>query len=348
MSKKLLMSHGDDIDNANKIDKEYNYFIFNTALVDNTTTVILQDWRAGDETDWDGITDWGDGTADTSTAHTYKKDGIYLVKTKYVINKYNNYFNGYVDKKTRSMLINCININKNITNAKFMFYYCENLTSLDLSWCDTSNITNMRDMFEGCSKLTKLNISSFNTSKVTDMSNMFNGTKVKSLDLSSFNTSNVIDMNNMFAGCRELISLDLSSFDTSKVKNMSNMFWGSYSLKTLVLSSFDTNKVTNMKCMFLGCDGLQELDLSSFNTSNVTNMEQMLECYNRLRLLDVSNFDIQETTNVNNLFGSYHYYGSPTYLTLDNIIMTNCNESTRDIITTRFMSINPILPEERE
>ena len=73
-----------------------------------------------------------------------------------------------------------------------MFYYCSNLTSLDLSSFNTSNVTNMTNMFYECRNLTSLDLSLFNTSKITIMSSMFgycNG--LTSLDLSSFDTSNV-------------------------------------------------------------------------------------------------------------------------------------------------------------
>ena len=88
---------------------------------------------------------------------------------------------------------------KSCTNLSHMFDNCSNLTSLDLSWLDTSAVTNMSHMFHYCQKLT-------------------------SPDLSSFDTSNVTDMRNMFTGCSGLTSLDLSSFDTSKVTQMGYIF----------------------------------------------------------------------------------------------------------------------------
>ena len=92
------------------------------------------------------------------------------------------------------------------TKLEYMFSNCVNLTSLDLSWLDTSKVTDMGFMFDYCKSLT-------------------------SLDLSNFNTSNVTDMDNMFTGCSGLISLDLSNWNTSKVKKMGYMFYNCSNLK---------------------------------------------------------------------------------------------------------------------
>lgn len=66
-----------------------------------------------------------------------------------------------------------IYMNKNMSNC---FYECRSLTSLDLSYFDTSKVTNMNRMFEDCSSLTSLDVSNFDTSNVTDMNYMFSNT----------------------------------------------------------------------------------------------------------------------------------------------------------------------------
>ena len=70
---------------STEIDPTYNYYVFDTSLDKDGTTVTLQNYRAEDETTWDGLTDWGDGTIDRSTSHTYANNGIYVVKTKCMI-----------------------------------------------------------------------------------------------------------------------------------------------------------------------------------------------------------------------------------------------------------------------
>ncbi len=61
-----------------------------------------------------------------------------------------------------------------VTDMSRTFYYCSNLTTLDLSSFDTSNVIKMNNMFSYCVTLTTLDLSNFDTSKVTSMNNMFN------------------------------------------------------------------------------------------------------------------------------------------------------------------------------
>lgn len=106
-----------------------------------------------------------------------------------------------------------------------MFYYCPNLTHLDLSSWNTSNVTSMLDTFYMCSKLTSLNVNGWNTSNVTNMSGMFGWCRnITTLDLSSFDTSNVTSMSNMFTVCSVLKYLDIRNFTFDKVTSYMNMF----------------------------------------------------------------------------------------------------------------------------
>ena len=188
-------------------------------------------------------------------------------------------------------------------NSSNMFYYCEGLTSLDLSSFDTSNVTRMDWMFRDCTGLTSLDLSSFDTSNVTNMGMMFYKCEsLASLDVSSFDTSNVTYMGYMFERCTGLTSLDLSSFNTSKVTDMSSMFYDCTGLTSLDLSSFDTSKVTDMSSMFRDCESLASLDVSNFDTSNVTSMSHMFYYCQGLTSLDVSGFDTSKVTIMNRMF----------------------------------------------
>ena len=119
-----------------------------------------------------------------------------------------------------------------VTNMAFMFGYCSNLTSLDLSSFDTSWVTNMSSLFYYCSGLTSLDLSSFNTSKVTDMSSLFsNCSGLTSLDLTSFNTAKVTDMKYMFIGCQNLRTIYAGiGWSTAAVTSSSMMFYNCTSL----------------------------------------------------------------------------------------------------------------------
>ena len=181
---------------------------------------------------------------------------------------------------------------------------------------NTEKVTDMRYMFSNCRELTSLDLSSFNTANVMYMSYMFNNCqKLTSLDLSSFNTANVTYMSYMFSGCSGLSSLDLSSFKTANVTNMNDMFNGCSGFTSLDLSSFNTAKVTNMEGMFGGCSGLTSLDLSSFNTANVEYMDEMFNNCQDLTTIYVSdNFSIGNVTYDLNMFsGCSQLVGAVAY-----------------------------------
>ena len=47
----------------------------------------------------------------------------------------------------------------------YMFYYCNNLTELNLSSFNTNNVINMSEMFSGCENLRKVQINKLNIKK---------------------------------------------------------------------------------------------------------------------------------------------------------------------------------------
>ena len=191
-----------------------------------------------------------------------------------------------------------------VENMSNLFSDMSNLTSIDLSNFDTSNVTNMNGMLGGLSSLSELDVSNLNTSKVTNMSGMFWRTsRITSLDLSHFDTSNVTTMENMFAAMTNLEDLDLSGFNTSKVINMSGMFSGCSSLPLLNVSNFDTSKVTDMSNMFQGLR-VTELDLESFDTSKVTNMKQMFDEMSEVLKINLRSFDTSSVVDMSTMFGS--------------------------------------------
>ena len=207
------------------------------------------------------------------------------------------------------------------TNISYLFYRCNNLTSLDLSSFNTSQVTDMKYMFYLCYSLTSLNVSNFNTSQVADMKYMFSScNKLTSLDVSKFDTSQVTDMSGMFYLCSSLTSLNVSNFNTGKVQNMGYMFNYCQKLTSLDVSKFDTSQVTDMKYMFNLCSSLTSLNVSNFNTSQVTDMRYMFSNCSNLKTLDLSNLDTSKLDPERNSFCMYRifYYLHVWKLTLGN------------------------------
>ena len=269
-------------------NKNYNIFKFDTSLTAENKTVVLDSDRRGDNTPWDRFTDWGDGTIDTNTIHTYTNNGIYVVKTKYILDESNDN-----DNNTRKKLIDCININKNMYDLSDMFNNCINVVEFTNSsnW-DTSNVIYMDNMFSWCDKLITLDVSKWNTSNVIDMGGLFfNCGNLTALDVTDWDTSNVTDMHNMFSYCINLTTLDVSKWDTSNVIDMGGLFFNCNKLVILDMRKWNTSKVIDMNSMFYGCSKLTVLNISKWDTSNVTNMDYMFSGCDSLTPLGVSNWD---------------------------------------------------------
>lgn len=220
---------------------------------------------------------------------------------------------------------NISNINtSNVVDMSYMFYTCENLTSIDVSSFNTSNVTNFDGIFINCSKLTSLNLSNFDTSKATTMMAMFCGcSSLTNLNINSFNTDHVTNMHQMFYDCSKLISINVSSFNTSNVTSMNAMFQGCSSLTTLNLSNFNTTQVVHMEGMFSNCSSLTSLNLSSFNTSKVNYMTIMFSGCSSLTTLNLSNFN---TSNVNDMMSMFENCSSLESVNLRGFNTENVDE----------------------
>lgn len=271
-----------------------NLFTFDTSKA-SSKTVKLQS-NSGGVDNHDGITNWGDGTVDSSLEHTYTADGVYTIETKYLIND-----GSTGDSDTRKMLVGCSAVNSDMTDFSYLFYNCTNLTTLDASNWDTTKVINMKAMFSGCTSLATLNISGWSTSNVTDTSSMFSNCIVlTSLDVSEFDVSNVQMMNSMFFKSG-VVTLDLSTWNTKNVTNMNSMFKQCTSL-TSIENNFDTSNVTVLGSMFMGCTALSSLDVSGWDTSNVTDLSNTFNSCSALAELDVSGWNTSKVTSMDSTF----------------------------------------------
>ena len=194
------------------------------------------------------------------------------------------------------------------TSCYQWFSLCENLKQIEgIKNLNTEKVTNMAYMFYYCLNLSSLDVSGFKTEKVTDMSGMFRSdTGVKLLDVAKFNTANVKSMEYMFYGCYGLTSLDVTNFNTANVTNMQGMFGQCNFLFSLDVTNFNTANVTNMSKMF-ECKGLTSLDITNFNTENVTNMQGMFLFCNNLKTIYVGDKFVTDKVTE----GSAMFSGSP-------------------------------------
>ena len=161
---------------------------------------------------------------------------------------------------------------KIIANYDMSSYFerFSNLTSIDLTYLDTSLVTNMTRTFRGSYNLEVLDLSNFDTSNVTRMDQMFSFYMFdgNSMSLSkvifgeSFDTSKVTSMMDMFNNCNNLTELDLSVFDISNVIYMTGMFQFCEKLTKLDLSNFDTSNVKGYDQMFYGTTNIAEIKVT--------------------------------------------------------------------------------------
>ena len=197
-----------------------------------------------------------------------------------------------------------------VISMENMFYWCDELTSLDVSHFDTHNVTTMEGMFWVCQGLTYLDVSNFDTRNVIEMSYMFsNCFNLKSIDVSNFNTSNVRSMHAMFEDCRNLTSVDISSFNTSQVYlgNISDMFRNCQRLRSITIGSeFEIKSGYNASGMFAGLNQLANGTLY-VKGATVPNIEQdIFGAFTSASLvteLTKGDFGISETSN------PYHWKG---------------------------------------
>ena len=125
----------------------------------------------------------------------------------------------------KDLFCNCSSITKleidkfntsKVINMQGMFSGMKKLEELKLSsdLFDTSNVETFNSMFYTCEKLTQLNVSFFKTSNVKNFNQMFQFcTNLKFLDLSNFDTHNSNEtMKNMFDGCVNLtVAIDYNN-----------------------------------------------------------------------------------------------------------------------------------------
>lgn len=169
------------------------------------------------------ITDWGDGTIDSRTYHTYSRPGTYTITSTGFVDSIENIF-GVCPYD----IVSVDKLRTDIINGRELFYYYDYITtSENLTLPNTSLMTNMAIMFGNCERLTTLDLSSFDTSRVTNMDGMFSYCySLTELDLSNFDISYSTTTEGMFVGCTKLhtLRLDNCNYTTiSKIVNSSSL-----------------------------------------------------------------------------------------------------------------------------
>ena len=113
-------------------------------------------------------------------------------------------------------------------NMNYMFAYCDNLKSVNLSLFQISKDIYLENIFINSLNLEEIEMPKINVNKSINMDNLFSN--LTSLSSIEFNTDYsyilVNSSKNMFYNCKELISLNLSIIKLYEIENMSHMFDG--------------------------------------------------------------------------------------------------------------------------
>lgn len=277
--------------------------IFDIKLTDptNLTYELLGD--VGQQ-----LTNWGDGTEDMTTSHTYLKTGIYTIVTKNV----QTFGQGttlpdsvclpiirlrHLNKsltKGRHLCRNWKNLLKvDINNHYFdtideMFNNCQQLTSVDLSSCTVNeNVTNTSYLVAWCYKMSDVKMfSNFaNCTKITNMKHMFAYTNLTYSPISVipdscenitkiFFETEITDLSGLTIGSGVTTFDDwkpagLTVMNDAVIRNSVIKFTGD----TVITSMLNLQRPnsTDWTSYFEGCTSLvHDIDFPS-NTTNVTN-----------------------------------------------------------------------------
>lgn len=225
---------------------------WNTNLASRCKTIDLP------ISDFKGTVDWGDGTTDSKTSHTYSKTGVVTIRI-------NGTFTEWGDKALSTAPALCIvSVDQwgetGTTMLAGAFYESKNLKHVERI---PSTTTYLRYAFHGVTS--DFTIGDFDTSNVTDMYGMFHDAERFNRPV-NFDTSNVTNMRMMFDGA-EAFNQPVNFTDTSKVTNMNRMFLEAPAFNQPL--NFDTSNVTDMAAMFYGAKTFNQ-DLSAWNVSKVT------------------------------------------------------------------------------
>ena len=307
---------------------------FNTSKVTNMKGVFANCFNL---TTIEGLTNWNTGNVINMHQMFYGLSTIISLDlssfdtTK--VNDMEEMFYSCDDLTTLNICnFNTAIVRENNKMGDWMFIFCSNLISVNMSNSDADSIDsiinvlpkrtakNPGELLTGVISAEECDISTANSkywnikdtvvvkyifdSSIDTLPNFNEGFEyiIKDIDNGDGTTTRKIApkisvelLNSVsFNGCEGLVSL--SKLDVGNLTNMNSMFRECINLTSLDLSSLDTANVTNMNNIFYGCTSLMTLDISGWNTSKVTNMYNM---FNGCAELNLVKMQFSDTNSIN-------------------------------------------------
>lgn len=169
-----------------------------------------------------------------------------------------------------STFINANTDTSNLTTMQYMFYGCQNITSLDVSNFNTSNVKSLYNCFNQCTNLTNLDVSRWDTSNCTNFQEVFNSSGIKYLNISNWDLSKSSETKygagcaQIFRNLRSLQTIDCQNTKVpEKVYYMNYMFQGCGALNTFgYFDKFNPAYIVSLVNSFDGCTLLKSIDWS--------------------------------------------------------------------------------------
>ena len=99
-----------------------------------------------------------------------------------------------------------------------MFFGCNNLEKLDVSYLNTNNSKSFEGMFHECSKIKEINVTKFKTTNCENISFMFyHCSSLESIDMLNWDMKNINNITYLFGGCRNLKSIKMNFNNDKKL-----------------------------------------------------------------------------------------------------------------------------------
>jgi surface protein len=259
-----------------------------------------------------------------------------------------------------------------------MFYYCYNLTSLDLSSIDFSKVESFSRMFEVCGssasmrpipiivtqegydilkdKDTGINPSYASFCISNPKAGFLTNVAVFNSALRQFQSQNSLRKIKFIAGSKAIgtpilgsdavmvangdcLEIHTSASEFVFNEDCSSMFSNlDYVTEIDFNDCINTSSATDMSGMFYYCRYLTSLDLSSFDASNVTDMSDMFDYCSSLTSLDLSSFDTSNVTDMRNMFLDCR--------SLTSLDLSNFDFSKVESFSRMFLSLGSMAPNK--
>lgn len=235
----------------------------------------------------DGTKDWGDGTTDTNTSHTYSDYGNYTIVYDGVVNKANNSLNIFGETYQYANISNClINLRTQNFNGSYCLYaYCSNLKSIVLS----NDFVFGQSILNGCNKLKFIVLRGNYEYYIQNGMGNCNG-----LEKYSVGYGTEITKNGIFTQCANL----KRAIQYCGSSNASNVFSGCINLKKVIIPSNSKNLGS---AEFYNCMNLEEIKFPQ-GVSFYSNTPIFNSCIS-LKKLDFTSCTSIPTISENTFYG---------------------------------------------